>query len=80
MNKTRAAWRKKTKRASDKKDAPEKNRARSAVGRAVARGELLKQPCEECGETNVQAHHTDYSKKLEVVWLCVKHHKEVHKS
>ena len=57
---------------------PEKERARVHVHNAVARGKLTKQPCEVCGEAKVHAQHTDYSKPLEVKWLCVRHHMEVH--
>ncbi len=31
--------------------------------------------CSDCGETKVEAHHEDYSKPLDVEWLCKKHHK-----
>ena len=56
---------------------PDKNRARHAVGRAVRSGLLVRGPCEVCGTTaNVQAHHDDYSKPLEVRWMCFKHHRE----
>lgn len=43
-------------------------------------GRLIKQPCEICGETKVDAHHDDYEKALEVRWLCRQHHAEHHKN
>lgn len=46
----------------------------------IKRGKLKKQPCNVCGEIKVQAHHEDYSKPLEIIWLCVKHHIEIHKN
>lgn len=50
------------------------------VHRAIISGELKKLPCERCGVSDyVEAHHEDYSKPLEVVWLCDHHHKERHK-
>ena len=52
---------------------PEKAKARAAVRKALADGRLTKEPC-HCGETNVQGHHKDYSKPLDVEWLCSKHH------
>jgi hypothetical protein len=57
---------------------PEKHRARVAVHNAVARGTLKKEPCEVCGDVRVQAHHEDYSKPLDVAWLCVRHHRPRH--
>lgn len=56
---------------------PEKHRARVALNRAVMDGKISKQPC-HCGEPKAQAHHDDYSKPLDVRWLCVKHHNEAH--
>jgi len=41
-------------------------------------GRLPKQPCKVCGEVKTQAHHEDYSKPLEVVWLCAACHKKRH--
>ena len=55
-----------------------------AVGRALKRGDLVKQPCQVCGATDettrIDAHHEDYSKPLEVDWLCRSHHMRFHKS
>jgi hypothetical protein len=54
-------------------------RASYLVERAVSKGILIPQSCEIChGTDNVQAHHDDYSKPLEVRWLCKKHHHEWH--
>ena len=39
------------------------------VRHAIERGELTPQPCENCGE-KAEAHHDDYSKPLDVRWLC----------
>ena len=44
---------------------------------AVASGKLKRKSCEECGEKG-EAHHIDYSKPLEVMWLCRKHHRQWH--
>ena len=57
---------------------PEKYRAGCVVRMAVMRGTITKKPCEVCGDNNVHAHHEDYSKPREVVWLCRKHHVERH--
>lgn len=57
---------------------PEKVRARLKLNRAVKSGKIVKQPCEVCGNREVNGHHDDYSKPLEVRWLCMVHHKQVH--
>lgn len=57
---------------------PEKKRAHNQVYRALRDGRLHREPCEVCGSTEkVQAHHDDYSKPLDVRWLCSRHHAEV---
>lgn len=56
----------------------EKGRAAQKLRDAVRKGEMVRQPCEVCNEPDAQGHHTDYSKPLEVRWLCPKHHKEEH--
>lgn len=56
-----------------------KEYARYAVSEAIRAGRLVKQPCERCGKADkVIAHHPDYSKPLEVQWLCSRHHAEAH--
>lgn len=58
---------------------PEKRKASHLVGNALRSGRLQKQPCAICGKTdNVQGHHFDYDKPLEVIWLCIEHHNMVH--
>ena len=52
-----------------------KHNVRGAAYRALQNGVLIKQPCEVCEEPEVQMHHEDYNKPLEVKWLCKKHHK-----
>jgi hypothetical protein len=60
---------------------PEKRAAHIAVYSAIRRGDLVRQPCEFCGETKVDAHHSSYLPEhhLDVVWLCRKHHLQLHK-
>lgn len=42
--------------------------------------EIGLQKCQVCATTtNIQRHHYDYGKPLDVVFLCVAHHNEVHK-
>ena len=56
-----------------------KRKAHQDVSYAIQKGKLTRQPCERCGTTqHVVAHHEDYNKPLDVVWLCKHHHKERH--
>lgn len=57
---------------------PGKNSARQKVTRAVKSGRLVPQPCQTCGGKQVQAHHHDYSKPLDVTWLCFVCHRAEH--
>lgn len=57
---------------------PERRKAKTDVHNAIARGDLIRGRCKVCGGSKVQAHHPDYSKPLDVVWLCQKHHTEAH--
>lgn len=59
---------------------PEKLGAQMMVRGALLCGFMVRQPCEVCGSTTrVQGHHDDYSKPLEVRWLCHPHHAEHHR-
>jgi hypothetical protein len=51
-----------------------KDNAKCAVYQAKKRGQLEQQPCEVCGSENSQAHHDDYTRRLDVRWLCPTHH------
>lgn len=53
----------------------------SKVYLAVKRGEIVRGlTCEECSSSNhIDAHHDDYSKPLDVRWLCRKCHNKWHK-
>lgn len=56
---------------------PNKYKAHTKLNNALRDGRIQKQPCEICGADSV-AHHDDYSKPLEVRWLCQAHHKQWH--
>ena len=53
--------------------------AHNAVARAIKKGDLVRSPCVRCGEEKSLAHHEDYDKPLEVMWLCQPCHKQRHK-
>jgi hypothetical protein len=55
--------------------------ARQWLRRAVTRGKIIKPDvCERCNikAERIEGHHNDYSKRLEVEWLCVNCHKLEH--
>lgn len=52
--------------------------ARSYLHVYVKRGKVNKTPCEVCGKNEVEGHHQDYNKPLEVRWLCKFHHLRLH--
>jgi len=59
----------------------EKIAARSVLTSAVKRGLVKRAPCCEvlgCVRTELHAHHHDYSKPRDVVWLCRSHHEAAH--
>ena len=62
-------------RAEDKR----RGRAHSAVSFAIRSGTLVRRPCIRCGDEKSVAHHENYDKPLEVMWLCQPCHKQRHK-
>lgn len=53
------------------------HRAGAEVARAIKNG-LQRGPCDVCAETlYVEAHHDDYSKPLQIRWLCRNHHAQL---
>jgi hypothetical protein len=62
-----------------RKKFPERKNAQAKVFRALLSGKLIKQPCFICDE-KAEAHHPDYSRPLDVIWLCPSHHREAHQN
>lgn len=56
-----------------------KDAARSAVAQAIQASRLVQQPCTRCGHSPAEAHHEDYSRPLDVTWLCRKCHRVRHR-
>lgn len=73
----------KAQRERDNEGNQEKLKARQTVRNAVRRGRMQKPDrCEGCGEPTpdrqLHGHHQDYSKPLEVEWLCPECHSAKH--
>lgn len=65
------------------------DRAQNILEKAIQRGAIQReQRCQTCGasyvfedgRTAIQAHHCDYNKPLDVMWLCQKCHHEWHRN
>lgn len=63
---------------SRRKINPEHKAANDIVSNAIRDGTLVRKPCCVCGKEDAQAHHEDYSKPLDVHWLCTRHHNDRH--
>lgn len=57
---------------------PERYKAHTAVSNALRAGKLTKEPCLVCRSEKSHAHHEDYLRPLNVVWLCAEHHQQYH--
>lgn len=55
-----------------------KDRCRAYANTYLRRGKIQKLACEKCGDPNSQMHHADYTKPLEVTWLCQDCHQDDH--
>lgn len=56
-----------------------KDSCRSYAYVYLKRGKITRKNCQICGEY-AEMHHPDYSKPLYIIWLCRKHHMELHKT
>ncbi len=75
--------------AQDRAKHPEKHKARITLNAAIKSGQLTRPAiCPACnknpgaavnGRTLIHAHHDDYSKPLEVRWLCSQCHSKEHR-
>lgn len=70
ITKYKIEWRKRNK---------DKANAYRCVSYHVKAGNIKREACGVCGCEKTQAHHEDYSKPLEIVWLCEKCHKALHR-
>lgn len=62
------------------KNHPVERKVRHIVERAIQKGELTRPLyCALCGrESRIQAHHEDYSKAFDILWVCASCHKKIH--
>lgn len=58
---------------------PKKIRAQEACRYAIRVGKIKRGSCVSCKSPKVVAHHNDYSKPLDIIWLCAKHHSAWHR-
>src|SRR5580698_1884754 len=63
-----------------KKKHREKHVANNIVWRYIGYGKLVRpSSCQRCGRISaIHAHHHDYSKPLDVEWLCIYCHELIH--
>lgn len=52
----------------------EKTKAHNNLNYEIRAGRMERGACEVCGNAKTDAHHHDYSKPLDVRWLCRRHH------
>ena len=71
-------------KAKNRKRNRPHERARDTLSKAVKRGHIKKpNKCSDCGfvldKKKIHGHHHDYSKPLDVVWLCRSCHWKLHR-
>lgn len=55
-----------------------KKNCREKTHRLIKSSKLIKMNCEICNDTEVEAHHDDYTNPYDVRWLCKAHHSQHH--
>lgn len=88
QRRTDARIERRTRKRDRRRSSPEKDAARHAVARALLNGELVRpETCERCGQdpgraiggrAMIEGHHVDYSRPLDVEWLCARCHADEH--
>jgi len=62
-----------------RKDWKFKIEARNYTTRCIKKGLITRKNCEVCGDENSVAHHINYERPLEIIWLCRSCHVAEHK-
>jgi len=55
-----------------------RKKTRRRTNDLLKKGIIQKQPCVACGKHDVIAHHEDYSRPNDVIWICEEHHTKYH--
>jgi len=63
--------------AIERRRYPEKQKARLIIKQEKKMGRLISKPCIICAEIKTEAHHENYYKPMNIIWLCHLHHREV---
>lgn len=61
------------------KSHPKKYNAYRLLHSELVKGTIKQEPCIVCGDIKSEAHHDDYDRPLDVVWLCKICHKARHR-
>lgn len=85
-NRNREKYREATRRGLKKYYQKNKNnekyknkiKARQIINRAIINNKIDRKDCIICEEKRAEAHHEDYSKPFNVMWLCKLHHTKLH--
>jgi transketolase len=60
------------------KNNPQKIHAHRDLNNLIISKNIKKPNCVVCKSSNVQAHHVDYTKHYDVIWLCPICHRQLH--
>jgi len=55
-----------------------RKKTRRKTNDLLRKGIIQKQPCVVCRKRDVIAHHEEYSRANDVIWICEEHHKKYH--
>ena len=53
--------------------------ARAYANVYLNRGKIKRLPCAVCGDEHVQIHLNDFTKPLDITWLCAFHNRQARK-
>lgn len=62
----------------EEKEERKKSLCRMETYRLIKSGKIKTENCSVCNSKDSQSHHTDYESPYHIIWLCIKHHAELH--